>query len=198
MIISLSFFVSVTHSPSLPLSPSVCLSLSDKLGDSLFCRKCSHHTNCRLVYSRFNLIIASPAFNQPASACFMLKPHSKYRIDFDKRRLSRLSEKLSRHRRWHRKWGSNKTSGVVFFLLLNILSVSLFWQFASSLQEAKRSICLASSALRLLGFQTLKGPQGEQLLPLPLLKTDTYLLAYTCGGTDCLSLLLKKHAQIQS
>ncbi len=95
--LALSFFVSIIRSPSLPLSLSlcVCLSLSDKLGDSLFCRKCSHHTNCRLVYSRFNLIIASPAFNQPASACFMLKPCCKYRIDFDKRQLSRISQKSS-------------------------------------------------------------------------------------------------------
>lgn len=87
--------VSLSVSHSLPLSPSVSMSLSDKLGDSLFCRKCSHHTDSRLVYSRFNLIIASPPFNQRASACFMLKPHYKYRINFDKPRRARLSQKSS-------------------------------------------------------------------------------------------------------
>lgn len=78
-------------SHGLPLSGSLsrylplCLSasLSDELGDSLFGRKCSHHTDCWPVYSRFNLIIASPAFNQPASASFMLRPRCEHKIDFD-------------------------------------------------------------------------------------------------------------------
>lgn len=77
------------------------------------------------------------------------------------------------------------------YLKKKILFVSLFWQFSSSLQEAKRYICLASSAWRPLGFLTLRGPRGEQLQLLPLVKTDTYLLACTCGGTHCLSLPLK-------
>lgn len=91
--LSRSVSLSLTHPLSLYLP--LCLSLSDELGDSLFCRKCSHHTDCRLVYSRFNLIIASPAFNQPASACFMLKPRYKHKIDFDTRRLAKLSQKSS-------------------------------------------------------------------------------------------------------
>lgn len=125
---SLCLSASLSLSHSLPYLP-LCLSLSDKLGDSLFYRKCSHHTDCRLVYSRFNLIIASPAFNQPASVCFTPKPCYKYKMDFDKRRLARLlSEKFNRDRR--DKWGSNRKQ--------NTLSVSLFWQFAPSLQEAKR------------------------------------------------------------
>lgn len=91
--LSRSVSLSLTHPLSLYLP--LCLSLSDELGDSLFCRKCSHHTDCRLVYSRFNLIIASPAFNQPASACFMLKPRYKHKIDSDTRRLAKLSQKSS-------------------------------------------------------------------------------------------------------
>lgn len=81
-----SLSLSVSLSRPLFLYLCLCPSLSDELGDSLFCRKCSHHTDCRLVYSRFNLIIASPAFNQPASACFMLKPCCKHKTDFDARR----------------------------------------------------------------------------------------------------------------
>lgn len=83
---------------SVSLSPSSicpCLCLSDKLGVSLFRRKCSHHTDSRLVYSRFNLIIASPASTQPASACFMLRPCYKHKIDFDTCRLVKLPQKSS-------------------------------------------------------------------------------------------------------
>lgn len=67
---------SLSH--SLFLSPPVSLPQSDKLGDSLFRRKCSHHTGHWLVYSRFNLIIASSTFNQAVSVCFTLKHYSKY------------------------------------------------------------------------------------------------------------------------
>lgn len=92
---------------SLPLALSrplflylcLCPSLSDELGDSLFCRKCSHHTDCRLVYSRFNLIIASPAFNQPASACFMLKPCCKHKTDFDARRPAKPSQRKKKKKK---------------------------------------------------------------------------------------------------
>ncbi len=132
MMISISFCFSLTH--SLPLSPSVSLSLSDKLGDSLFCRKCSHHTDCRLVYSRFNLIIASPAFNQPASACFMLKPRYKYKIDFDKRRVARLSQKSSTEIEDETESGEATEHQEWHFLFKYSICISVL----TVLQEAKR------------------------------------------------------------
>lgn len=147
---SRSLFLS--HSASLPL----CLSLSDKLGDSLFCRKCSHHTDCRLVYSRFNLIIASPPFNQPASASFMLKPCYKHKIDFDTRRLAKLSQK-----KLNRATGWNGVFVVVVFFLLNISSVSLLWHFAPSLLEAKEWICFVPLSLWAFKTQRAMGDGGE-------------------------------------
>lgn len=174
-IISLSIYVPHSLSPYLYLFLSLCLSLSARPGDSLFCRKCSHHTNCRLVYSRFNLIIASPAFNQPASACFMPKPHCKYKIDFNKHRQARLSlrKKLSRDGRWGREWGCDGSLG---FCLLNIRSVSFV--LTVSLQDAKGKICLPSSALRpLRTFTHREGRGGEQLL---LLATRKDWHIFTC------------------
>lgn len=175
---------------SLPLALSrplflylcLCPSLSDELGDSLFCRKCSHHTDCRLVYSRFNLIIASPAFNQPASACFMLKPCCKHKTDFDARRPAKPSQRKKKKKKPPQRHGMRRR-----FCLLNIPSVYLLWQFASSPLEVREQICFPWDT---------KEPLESLPLPLPLVKTDTYLLAYTCGGTDLFP--LKRTARIDT
>lgn len=146
---------------SLSLHLSLYLSLSDKLGDSLFCRKCSPHTDCRLVCSRFNLIIASPAFNQPASVCFMLKLCYKYKIDT--RRLAKLAQK-----------SSTETQDEMEFFLIKIQYLC-FQSLRQGCKKVKGEIFVL--CWEDYGLQD-REPQRDRPLLLPLVKTDTYLFAY--------------------
>lgn len=131
----ISVFVFLSRLFSLSLHLCLYLSLSDKLGDSLFCRKCSPHTDCRLVCSRFNLIIASPAFNQPASVCFMLKLCYKYKIDFDTRCLAKLSQK-----------SSTETQDEMEFFLTKILYLC-FQSLLQGCKKVKGKICFVFGRL---------------------------------------------------
>ena len=97
--------------------------------------------------------------------------------------MTNEGEQRSLGRVQHGQRGSEQATGRKISL-----SVALFGQFASSLQEANRWICFALSASGPLGFPTLRRPRGGQRLPLTLVKTDTP------GDTHCLSLPVKhKH-----